>query len=209
MRHHKDIIMSGKFTLEGKNAEIALKMLKDVTDLLDKNQIDYWLEGGTLLGVVRENRLLPWDNDLDLSVKEDEWLKVKKVLKQIRYRLKNKLRYRVRVRRFKKDNPPFKEGVARLIKISNRHLYFGCGEVTLDIFIKFKKDSDYFWQAGTKKKSVPSYFYDKTITYDFYNKKMRVPEKYPEYLTCRYGDWKMPVKEWNTFTDDKAINGDV
>ena len=27
-----------------------------------------------------------------------------------------------------------------------------------------------------------------------------------EYLTYRYGDRKKPVKEWNTFTDDKALN---
>lgn len=43
-------------------------MLKDVTNLLEENGIEYWLEGGTLFDVIRENRLLPWDNDMDISI---------------------------------------------------------------------------------------------------------------------------------------------
>jgi len=59
--------MAGKTRLEGKNVEIALKMLHDVCTELEKKKADYWLEGGTLLGVIRENRLLPWDNDISIS----------------------------------------------------------------------------------------------------------------------------------------------
>ena len=74
--------MAGNFTLEGKNGQLALIMLQKVTDLLDKHHIDYWLEGGTLLGVIRENRLLPQDNDLDISIKEEAWPQLEKALKK-------------------------------------------------------------------------------------------------------------------------------
>ena len=41
-------------------------------DLLKKRKIHYWLDCGTLLGAVRDNKLLPWDKDLDISIiKED------------------------------------------------------------------------------------------------------------------------------------------
>lgn len=193
--------MAGKNRLEGKNEAIALKMLKDVTDLLDINNIEYWLEGGTLLGVIRENRLLPWDNDLDISIKEKDANKLIHVVK--------KLNYRVRFREFEKDDAPFKKGIKRLIKISNKKFIFFKGEVTLDIFIKFEKENEFFWQVGTKKKSVPAYFYKELIKYNFNSKEYLVPQLYEEYLTHRYGDWKTPVKEWNTFTDDKAIKGDI
>ncbi len=193
--------MAGKSTLEGKNGKIALEILKDVTDLLDKNNIPYWLEGGTLLGIIREDRLLPWDNDLDISITEDYYDKTINLVKE--------LNYRVRFKEFQKDDKPFKKGVKRLIKIRNRKFIFFRGEVALDIFIKFKKDDQYFWQVGDKKKSVDSSYYKELIKYKFNSKDYLIPKLYKEYLTYRYGDWKTPVKEWNTFTDDNAIKGNI
>ena len=36
---------------------------------LEEMELVYWLEGGTLLGAVRENgELLPWEDDIDVSV---------------------------------------------------------------------------------------------------------------------------------------------
>ena len=192
--------MAGNFTLEGKNGQLALTMLQKVTDLLDKHHIDYWLEGGTLLGVIRENRLLPWDNDLDISIKEEAWPQLEKALKKINYLVSTK--------QFKEDNPPFKKGITRIVKVRSRRLYFCRGEITLDIFIKFKKDGIYHWQVGNKPKSVPAHFSANFITHAFAGKNYKIPEDSQAYLTHRYGDWETPVKEWNTYTDDNAINGE-
>ena len=49
--------MAYNITLEGKNTVIAERMLQKVASILDDCQITYWLEGGTLLGIRRENRL--------------------------------------------------------------------------------------------------------------------------------------------------------
>ena len=51
-----------------RNIVAARKMLISVAELLDKNSILYHLEGGTLLGIVRDKDLLPWDNDIDISI---------------------------------------------------------------------------------------------------------------------------------------------
>jgi phosphorylcholine metabolism protein LicD len=193
--------LAGSNTLEGKNGQIALKMLKDITNLLDELNIPYWLEGGTLLGIIRENRLLPWDNDLDISIKEDYYDLLISNIKR--------LKYRVRFKKFEKDDEPFKKDTIRLVKVRNSKFLFFRGEVTLDIFIKFKKDSDYFWQVGKKRKSVPAHFYEDSIEWNFDDKKYLIPKEYENYLEFRYGDWQTPVKEWNTFNDDKAIKGDI
>jgi phosphorylcholine metabolism protein LicD len=193
--------LAGKYLLEGKNEIIALKMLKDVTTLLEEHKISYWLEGGTLLGIVRENRLLPWDNDMDISIKEENLDRLVDAL--------SKLKYRVRYKEFEKDDLPFKKGIKRIVKIRNSKFFFFRGEVTLDIFIKFKKDEEYFWRVGSKKKSVPAVFYDALIPYPFNEKEYLVPKLYKEYLTYRYGDWKTPVQEWDTFKDDKALGANV
>lgn len=196
--------MAGKHTLCGKNGEIALNMLKRVTNILDHKEINYWLEGGTLLGIIRENRLLPWDNDMDISLTEEYYDTILETVEAIK-----KLGYMVWFKEFEKNDPPFKQGIKRIIKIRNRKLYFIRGEVALDIFIKFKKDDEYFWQVGQKRKSVPAHFYDELREHEFDGKKYLVPKESEEYLSFRYGDWKTPVKEWNTFKDDNAVKGDI
>lgn len=43
-------------------------ILTHVTDIMSKNNIVYWLEGGTLLGSIRENRIMIWDDDTDIGI---------------------------------------------------------------------------------------------------------------------------------------------
>lgn len=45
-----------------------LASLSESAAVLKKNNIDYFLDMGTLLGAVRENKFIPWDNDIDLGV---------------------------------------------------------------------------------------------------------------------------------------------
>jgi phosphorylcholine metabolism protein LicD len=44
------------------------EVLKAISQLLVDNKINFWVCHGTLLGIIRENRLLPWDRDIDLAV---------------------------------------------------------------------------------------------------------------------------------------------
>ncbi len=47
-----------------------LELLFYVADLLERNQIPFWLDYGTLLGAVRNGELIPWDDDVDLGVRK-------------------------------------------------------------------------------------------------------------------------------------------
>ena len=42
--------------------------LLEICKILFENKINYWICNGTLLGLIRENRVLPWDNDIDIGV---------------------------------------------------------------------------------------------------------------------------------------------
>ena len=50
-------------------------IFQEVVQILNDNKINYWLCHGTLLGIIRENRLLPWDHDIDFAVWDDEYSK--------------------------------------------------------------------------------------------------------------------------------------
>lgn len=196
--------MSGNLKLEGPLALKAEKMLKDVCSLLEENNILYTLEGGTLLGIVRDNKLLPWDNDLDITTTQD----FTSQLIKLKWKVWFKLGYKMRVKYYKKDVPPFKKGELRIIKIQVRKLYFLKAYTLMDIFVKKEVNDQYFWTVGIKKpvlKSVPSHFYKEFKSHSFNDHTYSIVKNHDEYLSLRYGEWKVPVKEYDFKKDDKAI----
>jgi hypothetical protein len=48
------------------------KVFHEVCEMLQKQHINFWVCHGTLLGIVREGRLLPWDHDIDFAVWDNE-----------------------------------------------------------------------------------------------------------------------------------------
>lgn len=50
-------------------------MLKDIKSVCDEYGIDYMLSGGTMLGAVRHQGFIPWDDDIDLMMLRSEYEK--------------------------------------------------------------------------------------------------------------------------------------
>jgi len=195
--------MSGSLKLVGEVAITAEKLMLTLCKMLNKRKIPYVLEGGTLLGIIREQRLLPWDNDVDLTITEDSLEDILKLRKFIWL-----AGYRTRVRTNNKDQGPCKKNSVRLMKVQTRKYVITKGFNLLDIFVKTKSDGKYFWTVGRKDpvlKSVEAHFYENLTTINFKNTELSIPRDYEDYLTARYGDWRTPVKEWDFQKDDKAL----
>ena len=52
----------------GKYKQLAILLLKIITSILDKYSINYCIISGTLLGYIRHNDFIPWDDDIDIIV---------------------------------------------------------------------------------------------------------------------------------------------
>jgi len=55
------------------NFEARLRNLIDVKKVFDEKKIPFWLNGGALLGAYRDNDWIPYDNDIDLAILEEDW----------------------------------------------------------------------------------------------------------------------------------------
>mgnify|MGYP004470212113 FL=1 len=61
-----------------KAEENTMKIIKEVCD---KNNIDYYMLGGTFLGAIRHKGFIPWDDDIDIGMKRDDFDKFISILK--------------------------------------------------------------------------------------------------------------------------------
>ena len=60
---------------------IMLEMLVEFDAICKKHNLQYWLDSGTLLGAVRHQGFIPWDDDIDLSMPLEDYNKFQEIAK--------------------------------------------------------------------------------------------------------------------------------
>lgn len=192
-------------------------------NIFNENNIIYWLDSGTLLGIERDGKLISGDKDIDISV-----LGNSRVLPLI-LKLKN---VSIKVKKY--------QGKVVKIKI------YGLNERVIDIsfFIDTGKNfysspqfninlNHFLLKISFIKKILTSYLYRiKSLDYNILilfklvrigywlipkdlicvdqlqkqkNNKYNLPFKVNEYLTYRYGDWSKKISNWSSTKDDKGL----
>jgi len=187
--------MPGKVKLVGEAADLANMLLCTVTSILERHGVHYALTSGTLLGIVRENRLLPWDTDMDLMVSGEDQDALSAAIPAMRA-----AGLKVITRRMKVDLPPLKPNDYRIIKVY-------AGAIVIDLIAKYSDTWHYYWCVGKSKvlKRVEARFYDELTKIAFNGNMFWAPQDLEAYLTARYGEWRTPVKDYNYKKDDMSI----
>jgi len=199
-----------------------------LVDLLEQNDIHYWVDDGTLLGLVRDSELM--DEDIDLSIWYEDKHKLTKLDKQFKKKGYKKLskvyngetygyfyisenKQNIDIHCYKVESThawsitfaPNVEKRTTLRSYNNIHK----GILTY-VFINYKRviKKEIFiptwpvniYHIGTR--WVPLSHFDSFIQWEFDGLSVNVPKKYDEYLSLKYGDWETPVDEWSYFHDD-------
>ena len=56
--------------------KIQIELLDYLDEVCKDNNIDYWLDSGTLIGSIRHKGYIPWDDDIDVCVKRSDYDKL-------------------------------------------------------------------------------------------------------------------------------------
>lgn len=69
---------------------IQLNIWREVDRICKKHNIPYWADGGTLLGTVRHGGFIPWDYDMDLMMRRNDYERFIKICdSELKYPFRN------------------------------------------------------------------------------------------------------------------------
>lgn len=174
-KQQSQISKVGKKASSNFSDTLAAKALADLKKALDLHHISFFLISGTLLGCIREGKLLGHDKDIDVGVWDEHSYD-----ELVHYLSTSGYFYIVPTR------------TKHLITL--RHV----NGIVIDVFIHYREPNDY-WHAGVKIKWHNSPF--NLIKTEFLGESYLIPENYDLYLTENYGDWRTPKTKFDSAVD--------
>ena len=186
-----------KIQLQDRDYHRRMKdMLLKTIDILNENGFKYWLEAGTLLGIMRDGDLIPWDYDADLGIPADTADDIMKL------RLKLLPNYLIKRRRVHTSWLP---GDMRVIKVKTPWEKIRQVNFHVDLFCVYPVDNKYRWVDSSALKHVDRKYYDTLSTIEWEGRTINIPNHAEEYLSLRYGNWQIPEQNYNAGLHDGAI----
>jgi len=184
----------------------AIIFLYEINDILKSFSLRYWIEGGTLLGAIRDGKLIPWDHDLDMGIINDSEILLREIVKAL------KRKFYVSVKTFDKTEGTWNLGTYRVIKIYPKKFFIFKDDLCLDLFVYYSgvlPDSDedvYKYVVWGKNAYHKKEFLMNTQLIEFYGQQIPTPLNTEKFLEVKYGsDWKTPKEKWNVALDDGSI----
>jgi lipopolysaccharide cholinephosphotransferase len=177
---------------------MAINVLQFTCEYLEKNDKEYCVLLGTLLGLVRDGDLIPWDDDIDIGIKR--FFNEKNFIDDFKKYFDGKI---PNCSFLVKESEEY--GIVGLdIKIHNPEIY----PFTLSIDFMVEGDEYFYLPLDT----FPKEYFRKYEQIEFEGRLYRAPYPKEEFLTYTYGDWKTVRKHvsyqdnTNTYSEPKGLN---
>ena len=164
--------------------------LKELTELIELKEVNYFLSDGVLLGAVREKNFIKWDWDVEITIlTESIWDKVDSFLEVVK---KNGFE-------IGSIDSSYKNFKINLFKNENKYSLNG-------LIINGEK-------RVRNSYGYPKELFEKKEVIEFRGKSYPAPYRIEQYLEYQYGDWKTPITEKDRYIKNKylskAVRNDV
>ena len=162
---------------------VRKKEFLKICDILDNLKITYFLQTGILLGAIRDNDLIKWDWDIEISVFSKDF-----------FPLLDSVANDLEINGFK---------ILKKNKIRDDSKIDFIGEYAKEVTgytifsWNYSEINKCYWRRGL---SVPSKFLNNLSTIRFFERDFKCPNNPEEYLEFAYGNWKIPIR-----TSDKEL----
>ena len=192
-----------------------------ITKILKNHSIFFWIDQGTLLGITRDQHLIPWDQDVDLSVWSHDFSKLDGAIDDFReagfyvenhdykdaFFLGHPNGYTVEIAKqtAMEDYVLRKNALPRNSRLSSSIKVFLS---VLPTFIHFplRHFARKFLSTPSVVFQVPICHFEEFASISFLGiDELRVPKHTDGYLAFKYGaNWKTPTRTWDYSKDDGA-----
>lgn len=191
----KNILKKQEPFMDKCTLELASTILKTISISAYNEDIELFIDSGTLLGIIRDGSILPWDDDIDfafnISNKDNMNFDIKSWVKDV----------------LEKANLPVSFEISAIVDADNTivdiaidftsHKY---NSFRTSINIRKDVDGNSIELASLGLFYAPSKYFENYEIVEWENTKLKVPCDYMNYLTFVYGDWET-VKKSITMTD--------
>jgi phosphorylcholine metabolism protein LicD len=162
---------------------ISTNILSMIDHLSKQYNFNYFLAYGTLIGAVRHRDFIPWDDDIDIMMTQEDLYKLIAVSALLPSYIEIKVM----------DN-----NFVKVMDKNSKISLDGKRGVAVDIFVLDTKEDEYSFRNVHNQKWVKTLKADwyPTTMHPFGEKTFSIPKNYDEILTEIYGDYmKLPPEE--------------
>ena len=168
--------------------DLARHIVKAINTLAIERELPLATDFGTLLGIVRDDDIIPWDDDIDFSVPVECAEAAEAVCQRFVEEQPRTLFWRLEKL---KNNAGKSAGL--LIKFTDPN-----GEVsefTTSVCFRENVDGNALHMPSLGMWYAPVEYFDQTEVFLWKGVQIQVPKNYLSYLSFVYGDWKVPKKD--------------
>jgi len=156
--------------------DIMRKNLLDIKDAFDHVGLDFWPIQGTLLGLYRDGDVIPYDNDVDVAIRKEDFHKIDNAITELQGK---GLEY-----------------IYGSWAGTPKHVAFKRNEVTVDVFLFELRDDR---RANRHITQIADSAFEIYNELEYQGRQFRIfynPEKWLSYF---YGYWEKPVEGYHAF----------
>ena len=166
--------------------DLARRIIKSLGRCADEFDLPLIVDFGTLLGLVRDDDVIPWDDDIDFSVPVEFAAQTEKML--LAFKLQNSDGINWQVEKVVNNE---NEMVGLLLKFNEPELV----SFTTSICFRQNRDGQSLHLPSLGMWFAPQAHFEQYDVIQWQECKLKAPFDHQAYLTFQYGDWKTPKKD--------------